>query len=227
MMEAPNENDRNNIKHCSFDSYLHNALCGKLDGSNKRRLESMINKPALTLKTSLLNQLNPSLTPEQKLARKLSDIEKWLIERESATKIKVTPDKNVLNQMKCDKLTSEALYETRNKLSPKVSQTDRRCPKLEKDAINSIKNGQNIARYPMNIYVEELEKLRECENLISSTDTDEIDEENPAIYANTNNNEKCENQTEKDKSSAKSSVRFVHIHHHYYHFDGNEKTDKE
>jgi hypothetical protein len=36
--------------------------------------------PAPKFKTFVLNQLNPNLTPEQKLTIKLNDVEKWLLE---------------------------------------------------------------------------------------------------------------------------------------------------
>lgn len=229
MMEAQNIHD--NINHCGFDSYLHTTLCSKIDDANKlNQFECIMNKPALTLKTSVLNQLNPTLTPEQKLARKLNDIEKWLLERETATKIKATSDKNVLNQIKCEKLSSESFYDAKNPLPTKVSSPRNekplpRCSKLQKDAINNIKN-KNLSAYP-NIYIDDIEKLRECENLISSSEGDEI-EETPSIYANINdNNTKLEAQTDKSKNLSKpSSVRFVHIHHHYYHFE-NDTKDKE
>lgn len=230
MMEAQNIHD--NINHCGFDSYLHSTLCSKIDDASKlNQFECIMNKPALTLKTSVLNQLNPTLTPEQKLARKLNDIEKWLLERETATKIKVTSDKNVLNQIKCEKkLSSESFYDAKSPLPTKVSSPRNekllpRCSKLQKDAINNIKN-KNLSAYP-NIYIDDIEKLRECENLISSSEGDE-NEETPSIYANINdNNTKLEAQTDKSKNlSTPSSVRFVHIHHHYYHFE-NDSKDKE
>jgi len=228
MMEA--HNLRDNINHCGFDSYLHSTLCSKIDDANKiNQSECIMNKPALTLKTSVLNQLNPTLTPEQKLARKLNDIEKWLLERETAIKIKTTSDKNVLNQIKCEKLMSEPIYDAKCPLPTKVSSPRNekplpRCSKLQKDAINSIKN-KNLSAYP-NIYIDDIEKLRECENLISSSEGDE-NEEPPSIYTNINDNAKLESQPDKSKNLSKqSSVRFVHIHHHYYHFE-DETKDKE
>ena len=228
MMEAQNLHD--NINHCGFDSYLHSTLCSKIDDASKiNQFECIMNKPALTLKTSVLNQLNPTLTPEQKLARKLNDIEKWLLERETATKIKTTADKNVLNQIKFENLTSEPLYDAKSTLPTKVSSPRNekplpRCSKLQKDAINSIKN-KNLSAYP-NIYIDDIEKLRECENLISSSEGDE-NEEQPSIYANINDNTKLETQPDKLKNLPKpSSVRFVHIHHHYYHFE-NDANNKE
>ena len=61
--------------------YHHSA---KVNNRTKIQTKQFIRHQApLKLKTSILNQLNPNLSAEQKMSRKINDVEKWLLEREN------------------------------------------------------------------------------------------------------------------------------------------------
>lgn len=227
--EKCTELDQHNL--CAFDSLLHTTVCSKLSTNNNqnkmKHTSHTIPAPALKLKTSLLNQLNPNLTSEQRLARKLNDVEKWLVERETAiheAKIKANDDdKNILNPINnVDKLsthspaTRQPKSKTFNKeiLITKRSKSSPHRSKQQKDAINKIKN-QAVLEYRDN-NMEILGDTSECENLIS------MSEDEQPVHTDIN---KLEPQLEETEEASKSSsVRFVHIHHHFYHFENNAKN---
>lgn len=205
---------------CAFDSFLHATVCSKLGANNQTKAKHMnqaIPTQALKLKTSLLNQLNPNLTPEQRLARKLNDVEKWM--RETAiheAKIKANDDKNILSPINVDKLSSNATNARHKKpfnkeiLITKKSKSSPHRSKQQKDAINNIKN---------QAVLEILGDTSECENLISMSDEDEQEQ----TVVDVSKNEQPTQEGSEDASKS-SSVRFVHIHHHFYHFENNAKS---
>lgn len=69
-------------------NYVHSPTTGNTKITNKIPCKQMNGKIQQTqcqqfrLNKSILNQINPNLTAEQKLSRKLYDVEKWLLERE-------------------------------------------------------------------------------------------------------------------------------------------------
>lgn len=228
MMTAPIETERctelDQHHLCAFDSILHATICsnvhtplenGKMgpkvnNRSKMKQMNHTIPQPALKLKTSVLNQLNPNLTPEQKLTRKLNDVEKWLFERENDAndlKNRAKDDKNIHNPIIVDKFTQHQSTSTPKKVFNKEILTSKKTRPLphhskeQKEAINSSKN-QILLEY----------SASECENLISMSE----DEQSTPTAIHVNN--KTESQQE-ESTSKSSSVRFVHIHHHFYHFD--------
>lgn len=189
--------------------------------------------PALKLKTSVLNQLNPNLTPEQKLTRKLNDVEKWLLERETTThsykidegKVRSKDDKNILNPIVIDKLSATATSTPKKVFNKEVLITKKLKPlghqsKHQKEVINSTKN-QIILEYS-NVPVPG--DASECENLLISDE--EASQAPTAIHVNSKVNdaqpEAGTASNASDGTTKSSSVRFVHIHHHFYHFNENE-----
>lgn len=190
--------------------------------------------PALKLKTSVLNQLNPNLTPEQKLTRKLNDVEKWLLERESTThsykienegKVRSKDDKNILSPIVIDKLSTPATSTPKKIFNKEVLISKKLRPlghqsKHQKEVINSTKN-QTTLEYS-NVPVSG--DASECENLIITDD-----EQSQAPTAIHVNNKLSDAQPEignisnaSESTTKSSSVQFVHIHHHFYHFNDNE-----
>lgn len=233
---------------CAFDSFLHATICSNLHGNspvdaskikmnNRNRMKQLnhsVPAPGLKLKTSVLNQLNPILSPEQKLTRKLNDVEKWLLERDPTThcykidesKIRTKEDKNLLNPIVIDKLSTQATSTPKKVFNKEVLITKKSKPighqsKHQKEVINSTKN-QIILEYS-NVPVPVTGDASECENLISMSDDESSLHQAPtAILINSNSNEKTEapeNGSNASESTSKSSFRFVHIHHHFYHFE--------
>lgn len=184
--------------------------------------------PALKLKTSVLNHLNPNLTPEQKLTRKLNDVEKWLLERETTThsykidnegKIRSKDDKNILSPIVIDKLSAQTAT-PKKVFNKELLITKKQKPlghqsKQQKEVINSSKN-QIILEYS-NVPVPG--DISECENLLMS------DEETAPTAIHVINKDDAQPEAASnasDSTTKSSSVRFVHIHHHFYHFEENE-----
>lgn len=234
---------------CAFDSFLHATICSnvetipsidpvkvhalsKLNNRNKMKQMNQSMPPALKLKTSVLNQLNPNLTPEQKLSRKFNDVEKWLLERETTThsykienegKIRSKDDKNILSPIVIDKLSTQATSTPKKVFNKELLITKKLKPlghqsKHQKEVINSSKN-QIILEYS-NVPVSG--DISECENLLISDE-----EQAPtAIHVNTKANEgqaeAATASTTSGSTAKSSSVRFVHIHHHFYHFNDKE-----
>lgn len=207
---------------CAFDSFLHATICSNLHSTtiadptkvkvnNRNRMKQMNHSmpPALKLKTSVLNQLNPNLTPEQKLSRKLNDVEKWLLERDPSYKMEKKDDKNIHNPIVVDKLATQATSTPKKVFNKELLLTkkSKSHSKQQKDVINATKN-QIILEYSS-----------DCENLLLSED----DKAQTAILIGDNKaNEIPPEAGSSDSTSKSSSVRFVHIHHHFYHFNQNE-----
>jgi hypothetical protein len=234
------QNNNNNISNsnncsehlCAFDSFLHATICSNLHSTtiadptkvkvnNRNRMKQMNQSmpPALKLKTSVLNQLNPNLTPEQKLSRKLNDVEKWLLERDPSYKIenegKIRPkdDKNIHNPIVVDKLATTQATSTPKKVFNKellLSKKSKSHSKQQKDVINATKN-QIILEYSS-----------DCENLLLSEDDQNSKAQTAILIGDNKTNEIPPEAVSSDSTSKSSSVRFVHIHHHFYHFNQNE-----
>lgn len=230
---------------CAFDSFLHATICSnvhtttttdpakihatKMNNRNKMKQMNQSMPPALKLKTSVLNQLNPNLTPEQKLTRKLNDVEKWLLERETTThsykidnegKIRSKDDKNILNPIVIDKLSAQASSTPKKVFNKEVLIAKKLKPlghqsKHQKEVLNSTKN-QIILEYS-NVPVPG--ELSECENLLIS-DEEQATAINVNMKTPEGHPEVASNAS--DSTAKSSSVRFVHIHHHFYHFNENE-----
>lgn len=197
-----------------------------MNNRNKMKQMNQSMPTALKLRTSVLNQLNPNLTPEQKLTRKLNDVEKWLLERETTThsykidnegKIRSKDDKNILSPIVIDKLCAQSAT-PKKVFNKEVLLMKKQKPlghhsKQQKEVINNSKN-QTILEYS-NVPVPG--DTSECENLLMS------DEESAPTAIHVKDDVQPEAASNASDSTAKSSsVRFVHIHHHFYHFDENE-----
>lgn len=185
---------------------------------NARNKSHEISTPVLKLKTSVLNQLDQNLTPEQKLSRKLNDVEKWLYERETARpeNRQKRDEKVAVNQISNENFHSrvsstpkksfkENVAMKRNLLHPPAPHQ----LKQHKEAINSTRNKAQIERSA---------DASDCENLISMSE-----EEQPLLFPKNNFEESPQDGSE--TASKSSSVRFVHIHHHFYHFENDGKFE--
>ena len=191
---------------CAFDSVLHSTVCSNLNANthpnvveqklskncNRNKNKQSISEnstPVLKLKTSLLNQLNPNLTPEETFNRKVYDIEKWLFDRES---FEATPVRAKISHQ-TDNASKKSMHLLPHQL------------KQHKEAINNTKIKapfEHWSSVPISGNASEFETL---------IDLSENEEEN------------CASPDCLDSASKSSSVRFVHIHHHFYHFDNDEK----
>lgn len=197
---------------CAFDSFLHATICSNVQHSttiadptkvnkinNRHKMKQMNQSmpPALKLKSSVLNQLNPNLTPEQRLNRKLNDVEKWLLD-----------DKNIHNPNTVDKLSPNVTSTPKKVFNKEVliTKKTKSHSKQQKDVINSSKN-QIILEY-----------LSDCENLLLSEDDQNAKTQTPATASDNKTNEMNQESGSVD-SASKNSLRFVHIHHHFYHFN--------
>lgn len=217
---------------CAFDSFLHSTICSNINSFSK--LESLktskistIHKshdtstPVLKLKTSVLNQLDQNLTPEQKLTRKLNDVEKWLYERETARPDirQKRKEKNALNQISTENFhsrmssTPKKSFKENIAMKKNLSHSPAPAPhqlKQHKEAINSTRNKAQVERTV---------DASDCENLISLSE-----EEQPLLFPKKSFEESHLDGSE--TASKSSSVRFVHIHHHFYHFENDGKFEK-
>lgn len=210
---------------CAFDSVLHSTICSNLNAStqinplelntsknrNKMRINSntTTNTPVLKLKTSVLNQLNPNLTPEEKFSRKLYDVEKWLIDRGTIQSADVhkckfvnkSPSNPINNATKTSTPQKPCENEIRKKypLPHKLKQH-----KEELNKSNKMKMPFDYSNMPISGNASEFETL---------------------IDLSENEEEPENRQDNLDTASKSSSVRFVHIHHHFYHFDDDGKFE--
>lgn len=167
------------------------------------------------LNTSMLNQLNPQLTPEQKLSRTISHVEKWLAE-DQANQMQSSHILNGIGVAKSDidSPTFAGKHMTMNannitamnklKISDKVSKgrNDTSSPKktFNKDILLTRK--PQLAAEPCQ---------SECENLLPASS----DESNSQIGFTDN--------------SLTTVHRYVHehIHHHYHHFEDGTNVEVE
>lgn len=198
---------------CGFDSFLHSTKCTNLNSFTKLesfrkeifprgncRNSSNLDSPVLSqLKTSVLNQLDKNLTPEQKLTMKFNDVEKWLHERHDVSQQEsINIDAKVsASEISFEKnqFNSSPKSATNEKISTKKNVL--RAPhhhhlKQRKEAINSSRNKSQF---------ENLRIASECENLICTEEEEYFNE---------------------SETASKSSLKFVHIHHHFYHFEDDE-----
>lgn len=192
----------------------------KMNNRNKM----MQTPPALKLKTSVLNQFNPNLTSEQKLTRKLNDVEKWLLERESTThncktsnegKARLRENKNLLNPVVVDKLTAPQVFNKELLIKKKLKHSGHHS-KQQKEILNSTKN-QTLFEYS-NVPVSG--DFSECENLLVSDE----DQASTAVSVDRKVDDKPEIATVSSESVSSHVVRNVIVHHihHFYHFDEKE-----
>lgn len=215
---------------CAFDSFLHATICSnaqvsvpsdplKVQSAKMNNKNKIMQTPtALKLKTSVLNQLNPNLTSEQKLTRKLNDVEKWLLERESNCKnlyegkTRLRENKNLLNPVMVDKLMAPQVFNKDLLLKKKLKHLGHQS-KQQKEILNSTKN-LTMFEYS-NVPVSG--DLSECENLLVSDE----DQASTAVSIDRKAEDKPESVTVSSDSVSSHVVRNVIVHHihHFYHFD--------
>lgn len=171
--------------------------------------------PVLKLKSSVLNQLDQNLTPEQKLTRKLNDVEKWLYERERQDVRHKTREDKILTQQMTENFHSRVSSTPKKSLKENIAMKKNNNPaphhlKQHKEVMNSTRNKAKFD-YSVN--------ASDCENLISMSE-----EEQPLLFQKSIFEE--ESPLDGSETASKSSsVRFVHIHHHFYHFENNGKFE--
>lgn len=187
--------------------------------NNRKKVKQTLPADTSKLKTSVLNQLNPNLTAEQKLSRKLNDVEKWLLEHESKTHVckifnegetRPRENKNLLNPVIVDKLTAHQSFNKDPQTMKKLKRSGYQS-KHQKEILNSTKNLKMFEDIKIS------EEFSECENLLASED----DQVAMDILTDKQVDEKPEAVT---ASSDASHVRNVIVHHihHFYHFDEKE-----
>lgn len=243
-------------------SHQHSTSAGNPKVSNRSKIpckqnvrtQSAQQCQQLKLKTSVLNQINPNLTPEQKLSRKLNDVEKWLMEREQQNNISCyraenivektrlqkdqenllmqQQDKNILSSNFMDKLKiTEPVTSTPKKVFNKEILITKKAKTPQQKNNNNIKN-QFIMEYSnVPIHVE----ASECENLISMSDDDApsasaatvINKQDQEIPENDVNGASASNVSSATSKSSQSTVhRYVHEHIHlHYHYLKNENDE--
>lgn len=211
---------------CAFDSFLHATICSnnlpadsaKIQLSKMNNSKKIKEAPALSkLKTSVLNQLNPNLTPEQKLTRKLNDVEKWLLEHESNAhtctilnekKARLRENKNLLNPEVLNKLTTQQCPNKESKITKKMKHPTYQT-KQQKEILNTSKNQKFFDNIPV------LADFTERENLLVSDGDETLTE--------ISTNKKVEGKQEASSDSMSSHVLSNLIVHHIHHFYFDEK----
>lgn len=213
---------------CAFDSFLHATICSNNISlpSDPLKIQKMNNikkvkqtPPASKLKTSVLNQLNPNLTPEQKLTRKLNDVEKWLLEHnESETsemfnegKAQLRENKNLLNPVNISKLPTQQAFNMENQATRKHNRSEYQS-KQQKEILNTTRTQKVLENFPVS------GDFSECENLLAS-DEDQTPTE---VSTGKKLDEKPEVSSDSLSSHGLRNVIVHHHIHHYYHFDGKE-----
>lgn len=224
-----NHNNRvQRVKHKSNE--IHLQASPQLQGYTK--LNSMHTK----LNTSMLNQLNPHLTPEQKFSRTINHVENWLNERDQL--LTKTNDLKVLkfnednkNKMKdiakeeknIDNLINTKIFVDKLKMAEKCTEKFTETPKktFNKEALLSRKAAAKATR-----------NSNKNQNL-----TDNMKQKGPVMeYASipiTVDPSECENllRASSDESSQTTATSnqqpgtptnsntHIHIHHHFHHFE--------
>lgn len=179
------------------------------------------------LSSSLLHQLNPNLTSEQKLSRTIDQVEKWL-ECDHLSALKKTVEDgeklnnhriNMNDHNKTEKfqksvpkkidniLATDQLKITEDIVTNDVVSTEEGCnnenlvriKKMEKNNVQTEKNQLNVVKEYANIAVQA--ELSECEKLLH----EEVSDEEPL----------ADNSTSSDSMIQKH----LHIHHHYHHLN--------
>lgn len=167
------------------------------------------------LNTSVLNQLNPQLTPEQKLSRTINHVEKWLAEDQSIQ----SPTSNILNGVVGDKSDVESPAFTGKNLTMNANN----ITAMDKLKISDkVSKNRNETPSPKKTFNKEILLTRkpqkscdpsqsECENLLPVSS----DESSSQIGFTDN--------------SLTTVHRYVHehIHHHYHHFEDGTNVDVE
>lgn len=150
------------------------------------------------MKTSVLNQFNPNLTPEEKFNRKFNDIEKWLFDREVFEIDTINENKVVMN--KNTPLSPVHKKSLKNHIvsATKIPPPDQLKNHKEKFNISKMREGFEHLEIPVS------GNASEFESLIDLSENDDVNS--------------------LESASKSSSVKFVHIHHHFYHFN-NEKYE--
>lgn len=166
------------------------------------------------LNTSVLNQLHPQLTPEQKLSRTINHVEKWLAEDQSNQ----TQASNILNGIGDKSDIESPTYTGKN-----MTMNANNITAMDKLKISDkVSKNRNETPSPMKAFNKEIlltrkaQKSRdpsqsECENLLPASS----DESSSQIGFTDN--------------SLTTVHRYVHehIHHHYHHFEDGTNVDVE
>ncbi len=191
---------------CAFDSLLHSKICSnintssKFDATKNNSPKNILDKKQtpLKLKTSVLNQLDQNLTPEQKFVRKLNDIEKWLIEHEvimEDQEYKLKENKNIAKHNHGKNFSQlRGNLNSKKTIKENVSINNIYSPcNLRQNKERTLNGRQKHFSSSVNL------DAKDCENLLNISE-----EEQPLLDSET---------------ASSSSVRFVHIHHHFYHYE--------
>jgi hypothetical protein len=200
----------------------------------------------LKLKTSVLNQINPDLSAEQKLFRKLNDVEKWLMEREQHNHINSYRTDNVVEKTRLQKDQENLMMQQQDKniynsnVVNKFKTADESIPVTstpkkvfnkeilitKKAKTTQQKNNNNTK----NQYLLEYSNVpiqvdaSECENLISISDDDVPPSTSASTVVNNQDQENVENDENRASASnvssvtSKSSQSTVHryVHEHIH-----------
>lgn len=220
------QNHNNRVQRAKHKTNeIHLTASPQLQGYTK--LNSMHTK----LNMSMLNQLNPHLTPEQKFSRTINHVEKWLNERDQV--LTKTNDLKILkfnednkNKMKdiakdeknIDNLINTKIFVDKLKMAEKCTETPKKT--FNKEALLSRK----ATKGPRN--------LNKNQNL-----TDNLKQKGPVMeypsIGNCTDPSECENllRASSDDSSQTTTTAtqqpasptnnntHIHIHHHFHHFE--------
>lgn len=190
-----------------------------------------LNSAPTKLNTTMLSQLNPHLTPEQKMSRTFNHVEKWLTERDQVlTKTndlkmaKFCEDIKNKNrdiagkdEKNIDNLMNAKVFVDKLKMTEKLTEKCTESPKktFNKEALLIRKKGQrngdvsasnlneNIIKGSMMEYASIPINVdpSECENLLRASSD--------------------ESSQTRDTSSTVHRYVHEHIHHHYHHFESS------
>ncbi|KAJ6647861.1 Protein naked cuticle like [Pseudolycoriella hygida] len=195
-----------------------------LNASPQLQGYTKLNSIHAKLNMSMLNQLNPQLTPEQKFSRTINHVENWLNERDVFTKtgdfkLKISEDKNTVKDIAKDDKNIDNLINTRvfvdklkiaEKCTEKLTETSKTTFKKEsllsrkasKDTRNINKNQKGpvmeYASIPITV------DPSECENLLRASS----DESSQATTT-----------TNRQPGTPTNNNTHIHIHHHFHHFE--------
>lgn len=223
-----NHNRVQRVKH-KTQNEIHLTASPQLQGYSK--LNSMHAK----LNMSMLNQLNPHLTPEQKFSRTINHVENWLNERDQVlTKtndlklMKFNDDnKNKIkdiakDEKNIDNLMNTKIFVDKLKMSEKCTEKFSETPKktFNKEALLSRKasKGTRNANKNPNLTDNMKQKGPVMEYASIPVTVDPSECEN-LLRASSDESSQTTTTTNQQPGTPTNSNTHIHIHHHFHHFE--------
>lgn len=224
------QNHNNRVQRAKHKTNeIHLTASPQLQGYTK--LNSMHAK----LNMSMLNQLNPHLTPEQKFSRTINHVENWLNERDQV--LTKTNDLKILkfnednkNKIKdiakdeknIDNLINTKIFVDKLKIAEKCTEKFSETPKktFNKEALLSRKASKGTRNTNKNQNLTDNMKQKgpvmEYASIPITVDPSECEN---LLRASSDESSQTTATTNQQPGSLTNNNTHIHIHHHFHHFE--------